>query len=258
MASDINYIQLAEKLQCCVIIPTFNNANTLDTVINDVRKYVGEIIVVNDGSTDKTSDVLSACGGITVINYKPNKGKGYALRLGFRCAVSMGFRYAITLDSDGQHMADDIPLFLNEIQQSPDSLIVGSRLLLQENMPGGSTFANKFSNFWFRLQTGVNMPDTQSGFRLYPLNKIADMHFITNRYEAELEMLVRAAWRGINLINISIRVYYPPMEQRVSHFRPYTDFFRISVLNTFITIIAFVYAYPVKWISRLIRFARIL
>ena len=256
MASDINYIQLAEKLQCCVIIPTFNNANTLNAVIDDVLKYVNVIIVVNDGSTDKTPDVLSACSGVTVINYKPNKGKGYALRQGFKCAVSMGFRYAITLDSDGQHMADDIPLFLDRIQQYPDSLIVGSRLLMQENMPGGSTFANKFSNFWFRLQTGIFLPDTQSGFRLYPLNKIADMHFITNRYEAELEMLVRAAWRGINLINISIMVYYPPMEHRVSHFCPYKDFFRISVLNTFITVIAFVYAYPAKWISRLMRIGK--
>jgi glycosyltransferase involved in cell wall biosynthesis len=253
MMSDLNYIQLAENLKCCVIIPTYNNAHTLNGVIDSVRKYAGEIIVVNDGSTDNTPDVLSACSGITVIDYKPNKGKGYALRQGFKHAVSMGFRYAITLDSDGQHMADDMPLFFNKIQQNPDSLIVGSRLLMQENMPDGSTFANKFSNFWFRLQTGVNLPDTQSGFRLYPLNKIADMHFITNRYEAELEMLVRAAWRGIKLINIAIRVYYPPMETRVSHFRPYKDFFRISVLNTFITIIAFVYAYPAKWISRLLR-----
>ena len=258
MTSNINYIQLAEKLQCCVIIPTFNNANTLQAVIDDVRKYVSVIVVVNDGSTDKTSDVLSACSGVTVISYKPNKGKGYALRKGFKHAVASGFRYAITLDSDGQHMAADIPLFLDEIQRYPESLIVGSRLLMHENMPGGSTFANKFSNFWFRLQTGVNLPDTQSGFRLYPLNKIADMHFVTNRYEAELEMLVRAAWRGINLINIAIRVYYPPVEARVSHFRPYKDFFRISVLNTFITIIAFVYAYPAKLISRLMRIGGIL
>jgi hypothetical protein len=128
---------------------------------------------------------------------------------------------------------------------------VGSRLLRQQNMPNGNTFANKFSNFWFRLQTGINMPDTQSGFRLYPLNRISRISFITNRYEAELEFLVRSAWRGINVCDVPISVYYPPPEKRISHFRPYRDFFRISVLNTIFTIIAFVYAYPVKLLSKL-------
>jgi glycosyltransferase involved in cell wall biosynthesis len=188
-----------------------------------------------------------------VIGYQPNRGKGYALKQGFKRASTMGFRYAITIDSDGQHLGSDIAVFLDKIQQCPDSLIVGSRLLNQENMPYGNTFANKFSNFWYRLQTGINLPDTQSGFRLYPLYKFARMHFITNRYEAELEMLVRAAWRGINVCDVEISVYYPPLNERVSHFHPFWDFFRISVLNTFFTILALVYAYPVKWISRLFR-----
>ena len=153
-------------------------------------QYVGDVIVVNDGATDETSGILASNSAITVIEYHPNQGKGYALKKGFKCAAGKGFQYAITIDSDGQHLASDIGLFLDKIQQCPDSLIVGSRLLRQENMPGGNTFANKFSNFWYRLQTGINLPDTQSGFRLYPLHKISRMHFITNRYESELEMLV--------------------------------------------------------------------
>jgi glycosyltransferase involved in cell wall biosynthesis len=250
MPANTNIINLARNLQCCVIVPTYNNAPTLKTVISDVLHYVADIIVVNDGSTDKTSDILGSDTRVTVIGYQPNRGKGYALKQGFKRASAMGFRYAITIDSDGQHLGSDIPLFLDKILQYPDSLIVGSRLLHQENMPGGNTFANKFSNFWYRLQTGINLPDTQSGFRLYPLNKIARMHFITNRYEAELEMLVRAAWAGINVCEVVISVYYPPPDQRVSHFRPFWDFFRISVLNTFFTFIAFFYAYPIKIISK--------
>jgi glycosyltransferase involved in cell wall biosynthesis len=249
MAIGINTIQLAKKLECCVIIPTYNNSGTLRAVIDSVLEYVSDIIVVDDGSTDITIDILSEYRAVTIINYRPNKGKGYALKQGFKKAISMRFRYAITIDSDSQHIAQDITLFLDKVQQCPDSLIVGSRLLSQENMPGGSTFANKFSNFWFRLQTGINLPDTQSGFRLYPLRKIARINLITDRYEAELELLVKAAWMGISLYNVPIRVYYPPEEERVSHFRPFWDFFRISVLNTFITVIAFVYVYPVKWIS---------
>jgi glycosyltransferase involved in cell wall biosynthesis len=243
-------VQLASKLRCCAIIPTYNNANTILAVIDDVLQFVEDVIVVNDGATDATSDLLASKKSVIIIDYKPNRGKGYALKHGFERAVSLGFRYAITIDSDGQHTGSDISVFLVKIQQFPDCLIVGSRLLRQANMPGGNTFANKFSNFWYRLQTGINLPDTQSGFRLYPLYKIARMNFITNRYEAELEILVRAAWRGINVCDVPIKVYYPPLEVRVSHFRPFWDFFRISILNTFLTIIALVYIYPKKWISK--------
>jgi glycosyltransferase involved in cell wall biosynthesis len=246
-------IELAEDLRCCVIIPTYNNALTLSSVIEEVIQYISVIIVVNDGSTDSTKTILEGINGITVIDYFPNRGKGFAIRQGFKQAIKMGFRYCITIDSDGQHLASDIPVFLEKIQQSPDSLIVGSRLLRQQNMPNGNTFANKFSNFWFRLQTGINMPDTQSGFRLYPLNKISKIRLLTNRYESELEMLVRSAWRGINVCDVPISVFYPPMDKRVSHFRPFWDFFRISILNTFFTIIAFVYAYPVKFFSKFLR-----
>jgi glycosyltransferase involved in cell wall biosynthesis len=253
MPVNSHIIELAKKMQCCVIVPTYNNADTLQAVIDDVLQYVEDVIVVNDGAIDATTSVLERNTIVSVVSYMPNRGKGFALKKGFKKALALGFRYAITIDSDGQHLGSDIPLFLNKIQQYPDSLIVGSRLLSQENMPNGNTFANKFSNFWYRLQTGINLPDTQSGFRLYPLKKIARINFITSRYEAELEMLVRAAWRGINICDVPISVYYPPMSERVTHFRPFHDFFRISVLNTFFTFIAFFYAYPVKWVSKLLR-----
>jgi glycosyltransferase involved in cell wall biosynthesis len=253
MRTNKSSIELASKLQCCVIIPTYNNSRTLQAVINDVRQYALDVIVVNDGSSDLTTDILASNPEITVIKYHPNQGKGYALKKGFKCAQSMGFRYAITIDSDGQHTAADIGLFLDKIELFPDSLIVGSRVLRQPNMPGGSTFANNFSNFWYRLQTGINLRDTQSGFRLYPLNKIKRIHFITNRYEGELEMLVRCAWQGINICAVAISVYYPPRDERVSHFRPFVDFFRISILNTFLTVIALVVVYPVKGISKLLQ-----
>ena len=245
-------IKSAKELGCCAIIATYNNSGTLRSVIEEVRNYLPDIIVVNDGSTDGTGEILSSIKYILVVSYIKNRGKGYALKQGFRLALKSGFRYAITIDSDGQHLPEEIPLFITKIQQYPDSLIVGSRLLVQENMPGGNTFANKFSNFWFRLQTGINLPDTQSGFRLYPLKLMSGIHFLTNRYEAELEMLVRCAWKGFNLISLPVEAYYPPIDQRVSHFRPVKDFMRISVLNTFVTILAFVYAYPRKFLVRLL------
>lgn len=127
---------------------------------------------------------------------------------------------------------------------NPDALLMGSRGLKQDNMPQKNTFANKFSNFWFTVQTGRRLPDTQTGYRLYPLRKMGDMRLITTRYEGELELLVRSAWRNIEIRPIPIRVYYPPAEERVTHFRPLQDFTRISILNTFFCFAAILYGYP--------------
>ena len=237
----------------CVVMPTFNNAGTLRDMVERTLQFCPDVIVVNDGCTDTSAEILSSLGDkITVVDYGRNRGKGYALKQGFKKAIKLGFDYAITIDSDGQHFPEDIPLFINALKQYPNTLIVGSRNLNQENMPEKNTFANKFSNFWFKVQTGVNLPDTQTGYRLYPLKNLPNLRFLTSRYEAELELLVGAAWRGTDLIPIKINVFYPKAEERVTHFRPFWDFFRISVLNTFLCILAIVYGLP----SRAIRRAR--
>ena len=234
-------------------MPTFNNAGTLRDVVERTLQFCPDVIVVNDGCTDTSAKILSSFGEkITIVDYGKNRGKGYALKRGFKKAKELGFDYAITIDSDGQHFPEDIPLFINALEQHPNALIVGSRNLNQENMPEKNTFANKFSNFWFKIQTGVNLPDTQTGYRLYPLKNLPNLRFLTSRYEAELELLVGAAWRGTDLIPIKINVFYPKAEERVTHFRPFWDFFRISVLNTFLCIFAIVYGLP----SRAIRRAR--
>lgn len=230
----------------CVIIPTYNNDRTIADVIAGSQKECCDVIVVNDGSTDDTSDIIHQIEGITIVEYEQNKGKGYALRRGFECALQMGFSYAITLDSDGQHNPKDIHLFLKANQQHPGSLILGSRNLEGVELSKGSNFANKFSNFWFYIQTGRNLPDTQTGYRLYPLKKLHGLCLLTSRYEAELEMLVFASWHGVELIPIQIDVYYPPQEMRVSHFRPGADFARISVLNTVLCLLAIVYGLPLR------------
>lgn len=231
--------------ECCIIIPTYNNSQTLGAVICAVMEQGLDVMVINDGSTDSTAQVLETFKDkIQIIHYQPNRGKGMALRVGFDKAIHAGYRYAITIDSDGQHFASDIPKFIAQIQEHPDTMIVGCRFLEQENMPSKNSFANRFSNFWFTLQTLGRLPDTQSGFRLYPLRKIIGMRLLTTRYECELEMLVRLAWSGTELRPIPISVYYAPQGERISHFRPGRDFLRISLLNTALTILALVYGYP--------------
>ena len=227
----------------CIIIPTYNNAGTIRQVVDDACRICADVIVVNDGSTDDTSEILSTLPGTTtVVSYAKNKGKGHALVEGFRKAKELGFTHAVTMDADGQHFADDIPLLVEAMKKDPDAIIVGSRNLTEENMPRQNTFANRFSNFWFRLQTGIDLPDTQSGFRLYPLASLRGLGLITSRYEAELELMVFAAWAGVSVLSVPVRVYYPPAEERVSHFRPVYDFFRISVLNTVLCIGALFFA----------------
>ena len=227
----------------CAVIPTYNNSSTIADVIRNVLVYCKDVIVVSDGADDATCKEIKQFGErIVFIAYTPNRGKGYALKTAFKRAKAMGFDYAISLDSDGQHFADDIPTFMELIQSGNDELFVGSRCLHAENMPSGNTFANKFSNFWFSVQTFLKLPDTQTGYRAYPLRNC--VFPLTNRYEAELEILVRSAWRGIKLVPVPIKVYYAPDEIRVSHFRKGRDFTRISLLNTVLTLVAICYGWP--------------
>ncbi len=238
------YPELFNRLKACVLLPTYNNAGTLAQVIDDVLQYTENIIIVNDGATDSTPGVLSAYPQLRVISYKPNRGKGYALRTGLRAAADAGYEYAISVDSDGQHYASDLPVFLEEIRQTPGALLVGARNMKVENVPAKSSFGNRFSNFWFWFNTHIALPDTQSGYRLYPVQRIGRKRYFTHKYEFEIEVLVRAAWSGVVMRAVPVSVYYPPADERVTHFRPFKDFFRISVLNTVLVTIAVLWIKP--------------
>ena len=235
---------LHSPFHICALIPTYNNAGTILDVVRRVHRQMQDIIVVDDGCTDDTLSLLSTLEfPITIVSHVRNKGKGKALSTGFRKALELGFDYALTIDADGQHYPEDIPLLIRALEIHPNALIVGSRQFTDENMSGKSKFANRFSNFWFRLQTTVNLPDTQTGMRIYPLHRLYGLHLLTSRYEAELELLVFAAWHNVPLIPVPIRVYYPPQELRVSHFRPVYDFTRISILNCFLCFGALLFGY---------------
>lgn len=230
-------------LKYCVIIPTFNNENTLERVINGVLNYTQSIIIINDGSTDNTSNILLKYKQLTQIHFPKNKGKGSALRAGFKKAVEQGFEFTITIDSDGQHYPDDIPVFIEELEKDKNVLLIGSRNMTHDSVPKGSSFGNKFSNFWFWVETGIKLTDTQSGYRLYPLLILQNIKFYSTKFEFEIENIVKTAWKGIIVKNVPIKVLYDP-DERVSHFRPYRDFARISVLNTWLVIVALLYIKP--------------
>jgi len=180
----------------CVLVPTYNNAQTLAAVLESLLAYTDQVLVVNDGSTDGTQGILDRFPQVERVSYPVNRGKGYALRTGFKRAVALGYDYAITIDSDGQHFAEDLPKFLEKLQDHPNAIIMGARNMDQASVPGKSSFGHKFSNFWFKVETGKRLSDTQSGYRLYPVSRLQKMRFITRKYEFEIEVLVRAAWAG--------------------------------------------------------------
>ncbi|MDR2237660.1 MAG: DUF2062 domain-containing protein [Chryseobacterium sp.] len=238
---------ISEK-KICVLIPTYNNEKTLKRVIDGVLEYTDRIIAVNDGSTDSTAQILAQYPTITVITLAENKGKGNGLKTGFRKAQELGYHYAITIDSDGQHYPDDIPVFVEALlRENEDVLLIGNRNMSQDGIPKKSSFGNRFSNFWFWFETGIKLEDTQSGYRLYPLLKIPKKYF-TPKFEFEIEIIVRTAWRHVAVKNVPVKVLYDPAE-RVSHFRPFKDFTRISILNTILVTITLFYIIPRNFVN---------
>jgi len=230
-------------MKYCVLLPTYNNEQTLKRVLNGILEISANVIVVNDGSTDNTQSILKEFSDrITLIEYKENQGKGNALKLGLRKAIDLGFDYAITIDSDGQHYPSDIPLLVEKMEENPGNVVMGARDMAQEGIPGKSSFGNKFSNFWFWVETGIKLSDTQTGFRAYPLAHLDGMKFYTPKFEFEIEVIVRLAWRNIKFSEAFVRVEYP--EDRVSHFRPFEDFSRISVLNTVLVTLGLMFYLP--------------
>jgi len=250
------YKQRFKANNCCVIIPTYNNSKSIIKIIKDVGEYCADIFVVNDGSTDETCRLISenfSSINLHDVSYIKNKGKGFALRTGFKAAYLKGFKYAITIDADGQHYASDLIKFLDALEkklslvtdsENHGTIIIGSRNLQNKGQSKSSNFANNFSNFWFKLETGKRISDTQSGYRLYFLESIVYRKWFSNKYEFELEILVRSSWKGIAIEEIPIDVYYAPVTERVTHFRPFLDFFRISVLNTVLVFLALLYFRP--------------
>lgn len=239
--SEVQNAILEKKI--CILIPTFNNEKTLKRVIDGVLSFTDNIIVINDGSTDSTAKILAEYNQITIVSLPENKGKGNALKVGFRKSIELGFNYAITIDSDGQHYPDDIPVFVEALlEENEDVLLIGNRNMSQDGIPRKSSFGNNFSNFWYWFETGIKLEDTQSGYRLYPLYKIPKKYF-TPKFEFEIEIIVRTAWNGVPVKNVPVKVLYDPAE-RVSHFRPFKDFTRISILNTILVTIAIFYIKP--------------
>ena len=237
-----------------MLIPTYNNHATLLRVLNEVKQYTTNLIVVNDGSTDATAKILNDLNELKVINIPVNKGKGNALKTGFKTAEKMGYDYAISMDSDGQHFPDDLKVFLDTLEdhlpQESDLLIIGARKMDDPSVPDKSSIGNHFSTWTYWLETGIKLTDTQCGYRLYPLKAINRLNLYTSRFELEIEVIVKAAWEGVKVINKPVKVLYDP-EERVTHFKPWQDVARITLLNICFVVVAAFYIAPRNLLRKL-------
>jgi uncharacterized protein (DUF2062 family) len=213
----------------CVVVPTYNNRNTVLEVVRKVREVVQTVIVVDDGCTDGTAELL-ASEPVVIVRHKRNRGKGAALRTGFKKALELGYHHAVTLDSDGQHYPHEIPRMVEASRANPDAIIIGQRDMTGANVPGASSFGRMFSNYWLKIATGVDVGDSQSGFRVYPVRHVTRLRCWTRKFTYECEVIIRAAWGGCGIVPVPVQVYYPPKDERVTHFHPFWDNVRFTCL----------------------------
>ena len=219
--------------RCAIVIPTYNHAPQVRRVVEKCLQFRLPVVVVDDGSTDATQEVLASLSGITVIRHEKNQGKGASLLTGF-AAVLQSVDWAVTIDADGQHDPEDILSLTRAVPRDQRPLVIGKRIgMRHKNVPWTSRWGRRFANFWVWASCGRWFSDAQSGFRVYPLPETLRLGTRARRYQFEVEVLVLAVWRGIPIAEAPVHATY---EKRVSHFRPWLDFWRNT--KTFARLVA--------------------
>lgn len=225
-----------KKLDVLLVIPLYNHAETVGEVVEKALATGLQVLVVDDGSEDIGLQALKNKDCRT-ISLAENKGKGEAIRVGANFAAENNFNAILTLDADGQHNPVESIKLIEEAQRGQwPSIIIGARRMVQTTVPNSSHFGKKFSNFWVRLEAGVDLEDTQSGMRLYPVKELLALDLKKSRYDFEIEVLVKAIWAGVDARSVSVSVHYPPADERVSHFDKVIDNFRLTKLHTSLVI----------------------
>jgi len=208
--------------ECIAVIPCFNEARHVAEVIRDVRVHLPDILVVDDGSTDATA-VIARLAGAEVLRHESNLGKGAALRAGFENAKERGFAWALMLDGDGQHAAEEMPYFFRRAETSRAMLIAGNRMHDAAAMPWLRRFVNRWMSRRLSNLTGVPLADSQCGFRLVNLDAYSRVSLTTTRFEIESEMLVAFVAERCRVEFVPVRTIY---KAEASKIHPLLDTWR--------------------------------
>jgi len=212
-------------MKTCVIIPTYNEARAIAELIRDIRRQGLEAVVVDDGSRDSTARIARENGAVVLQNPR-NQGKGASLRKGFQYALGEGFAAVITMDGDGQHLPRDIASFLELSRHTPAGIIIGNRMQKTGGMPRLRILTNKFMSWLISLITKQRIPDSQCGFRLIRRELLERLNLVTNKYETESEMLIRAAQLGFGIESLTINTVYGQEKSEINSFLDSLRFIR--------------------------------
>ncbi|MEO8606199.1 MAG: glycosyltransferase family 2 protein [bacterium] len=217
---------MGEAIRVAVLIPAYDCAATIEAVVRGARTTCAEVLVVDDGSADDTA-ARAAAAGAQVLRFPSNRGKGAALRAGMAALAARGMSHALTMDGDGQHLARELPALLAAAAAEPRALIIGARRIGTQEVKPVKLFGNRFANRWVEIASGLALPDSQSGLRVYPLTATLELGASAERFAFETEILIRAARAGMPIESLPVDVYYPPAAERVSHYAPWRDTLRI-------------------------------
>jgi glycosyltransferase involved in cell wall biosynthesis len=219
-------------LKTLIVIPVYNHGKTVAAVTREAAATGMPVLVVDDGSTDNSFSAVKELP-CAVLRFTKNRGKGAAILAGARYAAEHGFAAIVTVDADGQHdPSDSLRLTTRAASAAWPLMVIGERGMVEETVPRSSHFGRAFSNFWVRMECGKELPDTQSGLRLYPVQELLQLRLSRVRYDFEIEVLVKSVWAGVGVESVPVSVHYPPGKERISHFHKVVDNYRLTVLHT--------------------------
>lgn len=217
----------------CILIPTYNNPDTIRDVVMSVRTLLPDVVVVDDASGDanrREVEKLGADGLALVTRREVNGGKGAAVKTGFEFAKRHGFTHALQVDADGQHALTDIKKFLDAAAYNPNAVILGQPIF-DETAPTHRMILRKVTIFWTRREVGDDrVGDPLCGFRLYPIEAALATRTVGNRMDFDPEIVVRLAWMGLDIVHVPTRVKY--IAGGVSHWRAFEDNWLIFKMHT--------------------------
>ncbi len=214
-------------MRVCALIPAFNEAPYIASVVEEARKHVVEVVVIDDGSCDGTADIARAAGA-TCLQLPGNRGKASALRAGIAFARDHNFSHVITLDGDGQHLPDDIPILIRVAEKTGADLVIGARSFDRPRMPRSRYFSNTVGSRLASALVGCEIRDSQSGFRLFRLDKLNGAKLRSRCYELEMEILIKMARSGCTIAQAPVRMIYDDGRTR-SKMKPVRDTVRVCL-----------------------------
>lgn len=217
---------MIDRSNVAALIPSFREENRIAEVVQRTRAQLGHVLVVDDGSPDSTAQKARDTGA-DVIRHEVNRGKGAAIKTGFRDLLDRGFEFVLILDGDGQHLPEEIPLFLEEANKTHAKFVVGNRMADTRKMPRVRVLTNRYMSWQISRVCGQPIPDTQCGFRMIHRDVVPHLFCESNAYDYETEMLFIAAQRGFKISAVPVSTVYADEKSKIHPIRDTLRFFKL-------------------------------